>query len=191
MKEARRRVAENPQDPTAHVALAEVLRSDGFDRLAEDEYLQAAELFLGQGAELDAALAAMQALYLGGGPGSAGPRIEDLAVQSTFLAADNPGIVPVLTEANQRIPDWASLPAIAARAALYLKQDEEADRWLGMALDNKPGDPLARSVRAEALYLRGESTQAQAFARQILDQPRLPAWLADHLNQMIAHPPTR
>jgi tetratricopeptide (TPR) repeat protein len=191
VREARQRVADNPQDPTAHLALADLLQSTGLDRLAVGEYLRSAELFLDKGANLDAALAAMQAFYLSGGPAEAEPPIENLAVQAAFLAADNPGIVPVLTEANKRIPDWPSLPSIAARAALYLKQDGEADRWLGIALDRQPGDPLARAVRAEALYLRGEPVQAQAFARQILEQPRLPEWLILHLNRMIEKPPVR
>ncbi|MBM2843309.1 MAG: Serine/threonine protein kinase [Anaerolineales bacterium] len=191
MLEARTRVSENPEDPNAHVALAEVLRSQGHDRLAMDEYLNAADLFLGQQADLEAAMTALQGLYLGGGPAAAGARADNLAVQAMFLAADNPGIVPLLTEVNDGYPDWPSFPAIAARAALYLKDDAEADRWLGLALDNQPGDHLARSVRAEMLYMRGEPIQAQAFARQILEQPRVPAWLADHLKQMIADPPVR
>jgi tRNA A-37 threonylcarbamoyl transferase component Bud32 len=191
MAEARARVIGNPADPNAHVAMAEVLRAQGHDRLAAEEYSNAAELFLAQPAELDAATAALQALFLGGGPGSAGARAETLAVQSAFLSADNPGIVPLLTETKSRYPDWAGLPAIAARAALYLKDDQEADRWLDLALENQPGDPLARSVRAEMLYLRGEPAQAQAFARQILEQPRVPDWLAEFLNHMIENPPIR
>src|SRR3990172_763158 len=137
----------------------------------------------------EAGTRALQGLYLGGGPGAAGARADNLAVQAMFLAADNPGIVPLLTEVNDGYPDWPSFPAIAARTALYMKDDAEADRWLGLALDNQPGDPLARSVRAEMLYMRGEPVQAQAFARQILEQPRVPAWLADHLKQMIQNPP--
>ncbi len=74
---------------------------------------------------------------------------------------------------------------------MYLKKDEEADRWLGLALDNQPGDPLARAVRAEMLYLRGEPVQGQAFARQVLEQPRLPEWLAAYLKSLIENPPTR
>ena len=58
-----------------------------------------------------------------------------------------------------------------------------------LALENQPGDPLGRAVRAEMLYLSGESVQAQAFARQILDQPRLPDWLAEPLHAMIGAPP--
>jgi tetratricopeptide (TPR) repeat protein len=188
--DARRLVSENPDDPNAHVALAEMLRAQGHDRLAMDEYLNAAELFLAGGSELDAALTALQGLHMGGGPAAAGPRAEALAVQAAFVSADNPGIVPLLGDVNERYPEWSAFPAIAARAALYLDEPEEADRWLGMALEGKPGDPLARSVRAEMLYLRGEPVQAQAFAKQILGQPRLPDWLADHLNRMIESPPT-
>jgi predicted Zn-dependent protease len=154
-----------------------------------EEYLNAAELFLAGGENLDAALNALQAFQLGGGPGAAGPRAEMLAVQSAFLAADNAGIVPLLSEVNDNFPDWPSLPAIAARAALYLDKGEEADRWLGIALDQQPGDPVARAVRAEMLYMMGEPVQAQAFARQVLDQPRIPDWLTKHLEQMIAAPP--
>jgi tRNA A-37 threonylcarbamoyl transferase component Bud32 len=187
--EARRQVAENPDDPQAHVALAERLRAEGLDRLALESYLDAAELFLKQGGEIDAALNSLQALHMGGGPAQAGPRAEGLAVQSLFLAADNPGIVPLLTDVNEAYPDWPTLPAIAARAALYMGKEEEADRWLNQALEAQPGDPLGRSVRAEMLYLRGEIVQAQAFARQILKQPRLPEWLAEHLNKMIEKPP--
>src|SRR3990172_8423831 len=124
MQEARARVAENPEDPNAHVALAEVLRSQGHDRLAMEEYLNAADLFLAQQADLEAALTALEGFYLGGGPTTAGARAGDLVVQSMFLAADHPGIVPLLTEVNDRYPDWPSLPAIAARAALYLEEDE-------------------------------------------------------------------
>jgi tRNA A-37 threonylcarbamoyl transferase component Bud32 len=189
LAEARAWVAANPDDPDAHVGLAEVLRAQGHDRLAIESYLDAADTFLAQQDELRAAEVALQALYLGSAKTLAGPRAENLAVQSAFLAADNPGIVPLLTEANERIPDWPSFPAIAARAALYLDKDEEADRWMELALETQPGDPLGRSVRAEMLYLRGEPVQAQAFVRQILEQPRVPDWLSKHLQQMIETPP--
>ena len=189
--EARQKVSESPDDPNAHLVLAEALRLHEFNRLAMEEYLLAAELFLKHGADLDAAMAALQALHLGGGPGEAGPGVEGLAVRASFLAADNPAIAPLLMDADKRYPGWEPLPAIAARAALYLESDEDADRWLGVALENQPGDPMARAVRAEALYLRGEPVQGQAFARQVLEQPRIPDWLKDHLNQMIANPPVR
>jgi len=189
--EARQKVFENPDDPNAHLVLAEALRLHEFNRLAMEEYLKAAELFLTRGADLDAAMAALEALHLGGGPGEAGPGAENLAVRASFLAADNPAIAPLLRDADNRYPGWEPLPAIAARAALYLEGDEDADRWLGVALENQPGDPMARAVRAEALYLRGEPVQGQAFARQILEQPRIPPWLVEHLNQMIANPPVR
>lgn len=189
--DARQRVAENPDDPNAHLALAEALRSHGLDRMAAEAYARAAELFLEHEAELDAAMAALQALFVSGGPSSAGPRIENLAVEALFLAADNPGIVPLLAEAEEPLKGWERLPTIAARAALYLGHDEEFERYLVVALDKMPGDPIARSVRAEALYLHGEPVQAEAFARQILGQPRLPPWLVDHLNRMIEKPPTR
>ncbi|HMK09706.1 MAG TPA: hypothetical protein VK449_11815, partial [Anaerolineales bacterium] len=74
---------------------------------------------------------------------------------------------------------------------LYLGDDAEADRQLALALDNQPGDPVARAVRAEMLYLRGEPAQAQEFAKQVLEQPRVPAWLVSHLNQMLENPPIR
>ncbi len=97
----------------------------------------------------------------------------------------------MLGEITRDYPDWSSLPAITARAALYFGEPREAERLLEVALNDQPGDPVARSVRAEALYLGGEPVQAQAFARQILDQPRLPEWLAEHLRRMIASPPKR
>src|SRR3990172_1907793 len=88
MLEARTRVSENPEDPNAHVALAEVLRSQGHDRLAMDEYLNAAALFLGQQADLEAAMTALQGLYLGGGPDAAGARADNLAVQAMFRSEE-------------------------------------------------------------------------------------------------------
>ena len=111
-------------------------------------------------------------------PASAGIRLEGLAVQSVFLAADNPGIVPLLGEVSRNYPNWSPIESISARAALYLKDDREADRLLEAALNHRPGDPLARAVRAEALYLRGEPVQAQAFraagSRSSLERP--PGW---------------
>ena len=190
LSEVRSGVSQNPDDPNAHVALAEVLRSQGHLRLAMEEFLRAAELFLGQEKDLDAALTAMEAVHVGGGRAEAGPRAEGLAVQAAFMAAEDPGIVPLLADVKERYPAWTSALAIAARASLYLDEGREADRWLGLALEEQPGDPLARSVRAEMLYLRGEPGQAQAFARQVLSQPRIPQWLVDHLNQMIENPPS-
>ena len=189
--EARHGVGERPDDPTAHLALAEALRSHGINVLAAQAYLTAAELFLAQGEELPAAMAALQALQLEGGPGVAGPRAENLSFQAMFLAADNPGIVPLLSDAGKQYMNWDRLAVIAARTALYLGQDDEADRRLEAALDNQPGDPTARAVRAEALYLRGQPVQAENFAREILNQQGVPPWLKDHLNRMIANPPVR
>jgi hypothetical protein len=189
--EARRGVGERPEDPTAHLALAEALRSNGINALAVGAYLTAAELLLAQGEELPAAMAALQALQLEGGPGAAGPRAENLSFQAMFLAADNPGIVPLLSDAGKQYENWDRLVVIAARAALYLGQDDEADRRLEVALDNQPGDPTARAVRAEALYLRGQPVQAENFAREILSQRGGPPWLTDFLNGMIANPPVR
>jgi hypothetical protein len=147
-------------------------------------------LFLARGEDLDAAIVALEAIHLAGGPGSLGLRGEPTAVQALFLAADNPGIVPLLSDVNEKYSDWPDLMAIAARTALYLKHEDDANRWLSLALESRPGDPLARTVRAEQLYVQGETVQARAFAQQVLDQPRLPAWLADHLRTLIEKPPT-
>jgi tRNA A-37 threonylcarbamoyl transferase component Bud32 len=189
--EARRTVEANRDDPHANLALAEALRAHGFDRLAGEAYLNAAERFLAQGENLDAAMAVLEAASLSGGPAAGGPRLENLALESSFLAADNPGFVPLLGTLQRDYPNWISLPTIAARVYLYQKDDAESDRELEVALDRQPGDPVARAIRAEGLYLRGEPVQAQAFARQILDQPRVPDWLVLHLNRMIENPPTR
>ncbi|HMK08324.1 MAG TPA: protein kinase, partial [Anaerolineales bacterium] len=55
-------VSTSPDDPNAHLALAEGLRAQGHNRLAAEEYVKASELLLAKGAEVDAALAAVQAL---------------------------------------------------------------------------------------------------------------------------------
>ncbi|HSR47197.1 MAG TPA: protein kinase [Anaerolineales bacterium] len=189
--EAKRLVAANPDDPHAYLTLAEALRAHELERLAIEAYLNAAERFLALGDNLEGATAVLEAVRLAGGPAEAGPRVENFAVQAAFLAANNPGIVPLLGEISREYSGWASLPAITARTMLYLKQDDEADRQIEVALDRQPGDPLARAVRAEALYLRGEPVQAAEFVRQILAQPRLPDWLILHLNSMVEEPPVR
>ena len=186
--EARQRVAENPDDPTAHRALAEALRSTGADRAALDEYLKATELFLGLKDNLEASNTGLQALALAGGPENAPARVLEPVTQALFLSAQGDPAIPLLDNLNKLYPEWSLLPILGARLATSIGETEKARHWLDQAMTEDPDNVLANAARAEWEMVAGDSEKGRRLADQIMGETRL-LWLKDFLAALLAKTP--
>jgi tRNA A-37 threonylcarbamoyl transferase component Bud32 len=185
--EARQRVADNPNDPAAHLALAEALLGAKADRLALEEYLKATELFLGLQDNLEASNSGLQALALAGGPGNAPPRVLEPVTQALFLSAAGEPAILLLGALNEQYPDWALLPVLRARLATSKGEVDQARQWLDQALTDEPGNVLASAARAEWEFVAGDAEKGRRLADQIMAETRLP-WLKEFLAALLAKP---
>jgi tRNA A-37 threonylcarbamoyl transferase component Bud32/tetratricopeptide (TPR) repeat protein len=183
--EARQGVSQNPADPFAHLKLAEALRDQNAPRLALEEYLQAAELFLAAGDSLDAANTAVQAVDLTGGPDKAPAQVLEIATQALFLAASGEAAIPLLDDLSARYPGWALLPVLAGRTATSIGDPDKARTWLDMALSSDPEDPLANAAMAEWEIKWGDRAKGIRIAEVLTGRPRLQPWLADFLAKLL------
>jgi tetratricopeptide (TPR) repeat protein len=185
--EARQRVADNPDDPAAHLALAEALLGSKADRFAQEEYLKATGLFLGIQDNLEASNAGLQALALAGGPENAPPRVLEPVTQALFLSAAGESVFPLLDALNEQYPDWALLPVLRARLATSIGEVDQARQWLDQALTDDPGNVLANAARAEWEIAAGDAEKGRRLADQVMGETRLP-WLKEFLAALLAKP---
>jgi len=183
--EARQRVTDNPEDPSAHLALAESLRDQGANSLAVEEYITATDLWLNRGDFLEASNAGVQALALSGGPDKAPPRVVEALTHALFLAAADEAAIPLIDDLSTKYPEWNLLPVLAARWATSIGELEKGRQWLDQAINAKPGDPLARAALAEWEIAAGNPDEGRRIAGQLMSQTRL-EWLRAFLSSLIS-----
>ncbi|HET7010357.1 MAG TPA: protein kinase [Anaerolineales bacterium] len=186
--EARFGVNRNPEDPFAHLKLAEALRDQGAPRLALEEYLRTTELFLSKGDYLEAANSAAQAIDMAGGPDKAPSRVLDLATQAMFLAASGEGIIPLIDDLSSRYAGWPLLRVLAGRVATSVGEPDKARTWIDRALGDDPGDLLANVVLAEWELRYGDRAAGTRLVEDLQTRPRLEPWLAELLETLDATP---
>lgn len=183
---ARTAVAEDPDNPESRLELAESLEAAGFGRLAVTQRRTAAELYLKEGAHVEAAKALVAILEMEEPEGKIDRRLEAMMSQSLFLAATSPQETsPLVETVRQQYPGWDALPAIGHRIAIYDGRLAEALPRLEDRVDQHPDDLLGRAALAEAFLLDGRPEQASELARETQGRPGVPEWLSQHLSKLI------
>ncbi len=132
---------------------------------------------------------AIQALASGlellGGPDQAPSQVVDATLQALFLGASQPdGVGPVIEQLRAQYPDWLTLQAAQARAALYRGEADQAQQQVEFVLQAQPGDLLAQTVQAEIDAQQGNTAQALGEIDHILGQPAVPRWLQHSLTDL-------
>ncbi len=175
---ARQNVSERPEDPYAHLELANAQQEAGFSNAASKEFTRAGELLLAEEAYPQAAEVLIQAMKLGEGRDSL---LSSLLGQALFLGAPTGEMDAWIEAAHQVAPDHPGLAAIEARSMLFQGQRDEAGELLESILSEQPEDVMANAVMVDILALDGRLDEAIQLADRLLAQPRLPEWLAMHL----------
>jgi hypothetical protein len=155
------------------------------DRLAVEEYIKVAELFLNAGDYLEASNAGVQGLTLAGGPDQAPPRLLKAVTQALFLVADSDAAVPLIDDVSTRFPDWSLTPVLAARRAISIGEFEKAHQWVNQGVNADPHNPLARAALAEWDMAAGDKDEGRRIAGTIMsetDQDWLRAFLSGLLS---------
>lgn len=183
--ELREAIAAEPENPELHIQLAETLAQAGFARLASRSWLQAAEIYMEQGAYLDASRAFNEVMILAGGPQQLEAPVREQAMEALFMSATSPReFMPLLDQIQQEYPDWQLALPIRARLALYNGNLAQAIVELERA-HRENSDPMLTAVLAEAYLLDGRLDEANGLAHRVLEDPRTPDWLRVHTEDLI------
>ena len=186
LAEAQSAVYVRPDDPMAHMKLAEAYLAHDELRRAVDEFVKAAHLARKLEDYGLVSEATMRALDVAGGPNKAAPEVLDPITEVLFIGANAPQMLPVAERLVGPYPDWTAPQAAAARTFLFTDNPEQALPRLDRILSQRPADPLARAVEVEFNLLRGNNDRAVAEAKDIMAQDGIPGWLTDHLNGLIS-----
>jgi hypothetical protein len=191
LADAESAVKSNPDDPHAHMQLAEAMMSDGQSNAAAEQFVAAARILRDTGDFDLATQATLLALEAAHGPAGADPALLNMISEFLYLGSDTPKMRPVDERVGRAYPDWDVPPAAVARTSLFTDERPSALDWANKTLGQRPEDPLARSVRAEFYLLEGNNDRAIADARQVLERGGIPGWLFEHLDGLInraSHP---
>ncbi|HEY69920.1 MAG TPA: protein kinase [Anaerolineae bacterium] len=171
--------------PVQHIQTAEALIGSGQNREAMNELLLAGELFLEDGAYVQAAKTFQRAVDALGGPIPAGFRLRDALTEALYLGAPNPEMDRVIGQMETDYPDWETIHVMRARNLLHQGDMQGAEQLLENILLETPDDPLALAVKAEWLIASEQYASAEEIIKEIMQRPLYP-WLTDHLSQMLA-----
>ena len=175
----RRAARRAPRDLDVALALADVLALRGrrsvalkhLRRLArrhrrsQRPLLATSELLRAQGKWADAARALERAEARGALSATAAGALADCYERTLRLAA----AASTWAELAQRKPDDAHAALEAARLALALERDAEAERWLAEAVRRDPTAPVGRALLAEGVDDRAAVALSDAAKRSTVD----------------------
>ncbi len=174
-------VNENPDNPEAHLELAQVLAAEGELLPAKSEFTRASELYLDQVNYIGAAESLVIGLELIGAKPESDMRVSNLLAQSLFLGAESGEMFPAIDALYGISPDWEPLEALDARSLLYAGEGGIAVSMLDQLLATSPQDMLANAVMIDVLHQEGKNEQALQLTNKLLLRPRTPPWLNEFL----------
>jgi tRNA A-37 threonylcarbamoyl transferase component Bud32 len=184
---ARATLAARPEDPTAHLAVAEAEVRAGFPLLAARDYRKAGDLFMRVGRVLQAAEAYLRAISNAGGPEKTDATVLDSAQRAAFLAGseDPDGTLALLGGAVKAFPDWPPLPSLEAHALIAQGNMPRARGLIDAAIQRSPQDGLAQVVLAEWLRKSGDPRGARSAADAARATGTLAPWLSSFLDEVM------
>ena len=178
-------LGEAAEDPFVRLRRAKALQAEGKDLRAAQEFAAAGELYLREGAVVEAAEAFLQSLELGP---AALLRQEGAAAgmqEALFLGASEEPVWGMVERVGELAPQFPHLDAIQARAFLHAGRGEAARELLAKALDKAPKDPFALAVMAESRLFQGEKAEAlRIIQKELTRRDSLPPWLFEFLSSL-------
>jgi serine/threonine protein kinase len=184
VEQAEKVVNERPNDPAAHLNLAEAYRSEGMNPNAADQYLEAGLMFVDQKRFLEAVKALNEAIYLQGGPRAADPGILERVVQILFTSAPDESFTPIYQQTADMFPAWDIPKICEARSYLYQDRMDRAQVILEGILGSDPDNIYASSVKTELTFLRGMNEEALTQVKLLRNRQGLPDWLSEYLQNL-------
>jgi serine/threonine protein kinase len=182
--EAENAVAERPDDPDAHLHLAEAYRSEGMNLKAVDQYLEAGSIFIDQNRFEDGVNALNEAILLQGGLKDADKAVVEKVEEILFLSASDVSLAPMYQQTAQKFLNWDVLKICEARSHIYRGQLDRAQFILDEIQGDLPDHLLVNSVRAELTFMRGKNEEAILQVQALLNKPEIPEWLREHLQKL-------
>jgi len=171
-------LGEAAEDPFVRLRKAKALSGEGKNLRAAQEFAAAGELFLREGAVVEAAEAFLRSLELGP---AALLRQDDAAAgmqEALFLGASEAPVWGMVERVGELAPQFPHLDAMQARAFLHAGREEAALELLANALEEAPKDPFALAVMAESHLFRGDKTEAlRIIEKELAKRVSLPPWL--------------
>ena len=174
-------VSEDPGNPEAHLELAKALAIEGDLAPAKSEFTKASELYIEQANYVSAAESIVKGLELTGANPGDDLRISNILSQAMFLGAESGGVFPAIEVLYEISPEWTPLEALDARSLLFAGETEAAAGMLDHVLNAAPEDILANAVMIDVLHQTGDNEQALKLTNKLLQRPRTPSWLGQHL----------
>ena len=175
-------VNNDPNNPEAHLELAKALATEGDLAPAKSEFMKASELYMEQANYVSAAESLVTGLELTEASPGDDLRISNILSQALFLGAESGGMFPAIDALYEISPEWKPLEALDARSLLYVGQAGEAEGILGRVLEASPEDILANAVMVDVLHQSGNYEEALQLTNKLLQRPRTPPWLNEHLH---------
>jgi hypothetical protein len=201
LDEAIRRVEENPEDPFAHLDLAnayldlgeveQALEEVAFgEPYAEDKvnYFEVAgDMFATRELWLPAFEMYIKAVTISGGGQLVG--LADKFRQALYNASIDPGVEDLLFNAERRElrTQFAQVivPTAQARFTLYHRDPNQALEMIDEVLEGNPEIPEARLVRAEALLQLDRPDEAEEILDSLAEQTLSP-WLKVEVRRLLS-----
>jgi Tfp pilus assembly protein PilF len=182
--QAENAVSERPDDPEAHLHLAEVYRSEGMDQKAVDQYLEAGSLLIEQNRFEDGVDALSEAILLQGGLKDADKAVVEKVEEILFLSASDVNLAPVYQHTAERFPNWDVVKICEARSHVYRGEFDRAQFILDEIQSGLPDHLLMSTVRSELAFMRGMNEEALSQVKVLLNKPQIPEWLREHLQKL-------
>jgi serine/threonine-protein kinase len=174
-------VNEDPYNPDAHFKLAQALATEGDLEPATSEFTRASELYIGQANYVGAAESLVNSLEISGANPADDLKVSNLLSQALFLGAESGEMFPAIDVLYEISPEWEPLEALDARSLLYIGQTEAAAGIVDRLILTYPESILANAVMIDILHQEGNDQQALDLTNRLLQRPRTPPWLDEHL----------
>jgi len=181
--EAKNEVDQRPDDPDAHLKLADAFHLEGMKEGASREYIQAGTLFLEQDRVEEAVKALNEAIILQGGLRDADPAIVEKLVEVLFISAPDKNLASTYTRTSDKFSNWDIVKICEARSLLYNGDLDQAQLMIDEILRKNEASYLAQTVSAEITFMMGKNQEALVLVNEIQSFPNLPGWLGEFLNQ--------
>jgi serine/threonine protein kinase len=176
-------VEQRPNDPEAHLTLAEAYRQEQMFGESADQYFEAGMLFLEQERLEDAIKAMNESIVVSGGIKEANPEKIDKLVEVLFIYAPDRKLTPMYTRTSAQFPNWEFLRVCQARNILHNGDPEQARGMIDEVLRENPTNYLAQTVLAEIDFMMGNHQDALDTVKEVQNISNIPVWLDGILEQ--------
>jgi serine/threonine protein kinase len=182
--EAMNEVHQRPDDPEAHLKLAEAYRREGRMDDAANAFFQAGKLFEELGRVREAIKTFNDAIMAQGGIQKADQEVVEKLIEVLFISAVDQNLASMYVVTSENFPNWNILKICEARNHLFSGDVENAQVIIENVLRDNPENYLAKTVLAEIYFHNGDQQEALEIVKEVQNLPDLPEWFKGILTQL-------